>query len=117
MDSNTKLKHQQVQYLEFLSGNIEQAKQFYSKAFNWVFTDYGPHYSAFEGTYVDGGFTSGQPVKGSILVILYSDNLKQSRENVIAAGGTIAKEIFDFPGGSRFHFIDPDGYELAVWAL
>ena len=23
--------------------------------------------------------------------------------------------LFDFPGGRRFHFIDPDGYELAVW--
>jgi predicted enzyme related to lactoylglutathione lyase len=22
---------------------------------------------------------------------------------------------FDFPGGRRFHFADPDGYELAVW--
>ena len=20
-----------------------------------------------------------------------------------------------FPGGARFHFLDPDGYELAVW--
>ncbi len=31
--SNTvsqKLKHQQVQYLEFLSGNLEAAKTFYS---------------------------------------------------------------------------------------
>jgi len=25
------------------------------------------------------------------------------------------KPITGFPGGSRFHFADPDGYELAVW--
>jgi predicted enzyme related to lactoylglutathione lyase len=24
--------------------------------------------------------------------------------------------VFAFPGGRRFHFIDPDGYELAVWS-
>jgi len=34
---------------------------------------------------------------------------------VTKAGGTIAKPIFSFPGGRRFHFIDPGGNELAVW--
>ena len=32
-----------------------------------------------------------------------------------AYGGTIVKPVFEFPGGRRFHFTDPDGYELAVW--
>jgi hypothetical protein len=32
------------------------------------------------------------------------------------AGGTIAKPIFSFPGGRRFHFCDPAGNELAVWS-
>jgi uncharacterized protein len=32
------------------------------------------------------------------------------------AGATIAKPIFTFPGGRRFHFIDPSGSELAVWS-
>ncbi|TGQ32730.1 glyoxalase [Mesorhizobium sp. M00.F.Ca.ET.216.01.1.1] len=31
------------------------------------------------------------------------------------AGGTIVKPIFPFPGGRRFHFVDPAGNELAVW--
>jgi uncharacterized protein len=26
------------------------------------------------------------------------------------------KEPYAFPGGRRFHFEDPDGYELAVWS-
>ena len=34
---------------------------------------------------------------------------------VMKAGGVIAKPIFSFPGGRRFHFIDPSGSELAVW--
>ena len=34
---------------------------------------------------------------------------------VTKAGGVIAKPIFSFPGGRRFHFIDPSGSELAVW--
>jgi hypothetical protein len=26
------------------------------------------------------------------------------------------KPAYAFPGGRRFHFSDPDGYELAVWS-
>ncbi|PST84306.1 glyoxalase family protein [Pedobacter yulinensis] len=111
-----RLQHEQVQYLEFLSRDINTAKSFYSTAFNWKFTDYGPDYTAFEGAYVDGGFTTGEPAKGTILVVLYSANLAETREKVGAAGATITREIFEFPGGRRFQFIDPDGYELAVWS-
>lgn len=114
--SQPKLKHEQVQYIEFLSGNLARAKTFYQDSFGWTFTDYGPDYTAFEGDYVDGGFTTGKPVKGSILVVLYSSDLKSTRDKVIKAGGKIVKDIFSFPGGRRFQFIDPDGYELAVWS-
>lgn len=112
-----KLRHEQVQYIEFLSKDINRAKEFYSKSFGWKFVDYGPNYTAFEGDYVDGGFTPGEPVKGTVLVILYSNDIESTQQKVVAAGGQISKDIFSFPGGKRFHFIDPDGYELAVWSL
>ena len=111
-----KLKHEQIQYVEFLSRDLQAAKRFYTNAFGWEFTDYGPDYTAFTGDYVDGGFTTGEPSKGSVLVILYSDNLEMTKEKVEGAGGTISQDIFNFPGGRRFHFTDPDGYELAVWS-
>lgn len=111
-----KLRHEQIQYIEFLSEELERIKTFYSEAFGWKFTDYGPEYSAFEGEYVDGGFTPGNPVKGSVVVILYSERLEETLEKVKSAGGKIVKEIFSFPGGRRFHFRDPDGNELAVWS-
>ncbi|MCF0074105.1 VOC family protein [Dyadobacter sp. CY261] len=116
MGSDQREKHEQVQYIEFLSGDIPRIKQFYAESFGWVFTDYGPGYSAFEGDYVDGGFTSGVPVRGSILVIIYSEDLEATRAKVLAAGGIIVKDIFEFPGGRRFQFLDPDQNELAVWA-
>jgi predicted enzyme related to lactoylglutathione lyase len=50
------------------------------------------------------------------LVILLHDNLEEIQENVEAAGGVINVPIFSFPGGKRFHFIDPSGNELAIWA-
>lgn len=49
------------------------------------------------------------------LPVLYSADLEASVERVVAAGGTILKPIFSFPGGRRFHFADPSGNELAMW--
>jgi len=111
-----KLKHEQIQYVEFLSNDLQAIKKFYVDAFGWKFTDCGLEYTAFEGDHVDGGFTLGNPVKGSVLVILFSERLEDTKEKIQRAGGKIVKDIFSFPGGRRFQFADPDGNELAVWA-
>jgi predicted enzyme related to lactoylglutathione lyase len=108
--------HHQIQYVEFLSRDFDRIKRFYATAFGWEFTDYGPEYTAFAGQYVEGGFGLGDPVAGSIMPILYSDNPEASLEEVKAVGGVITKEMFSFPGGRRFEFTDPDGNKLAVWA-
>lgn len=111
-----KLIHQEIQYIEFLSRDLERIKAFYQAAFDWEFTDYGPEYTAFTGKYVDGGFTLGEPARGSMLVILYSNALEETKVAVEAAGGQIEEDIYSFPGGRRFHFVDPDGNVLAVWS-
>lgn len=111
-----KLHHEQIQYIEFLSQDLTRIKTFYTNSFNRSFTDYGSDYTAFEGTYVDGGFTLGNPKKGSVLVILFSETLEATKEKVLNAGGATTKDIFSFPGGRRFQFNDPDGNELAVWS-
>ena len=49
------------------------------------------------------------------LPVIRVDDLEAAFDAVGKAGGTIAKAIFAFPGGRRFHFIDPSGSELAVW--
>ncbi len=49
------------------------------------------------------------------MVILYADDLAAAAAKIERAGGRIVKPAYDFPGGRRFHFADPDGYELAVW--
>ncbi|RWD62134.1 MAG: VOC family protein [Mesorhizobium sp.] len=107
-----------LDYLELpaTGGTLDSVKSFYSAAFSWSFTDYGPTYSAFaEG--LDGGFQADAgeaPTRP--LPVLYSENLEETLEAVENAGGSIVKPIFSFPGGRRFHFTDPAGNELAVWA-
>ena len=50
------------------------------------------------------------------LVILKADDLEGALARVEAAGGVITEPIFEFPGGRRFHFRDPAGNVLGVWA-
>ena len=106
-----------LDYLEMpaTGGTLDRLKAFYSTAFVWSFTDYGPTYSAFsEG--LDGGFQAdSDEAPAKPLPVLYSQNLEDTLGAVENAGGTIVRPIFSFPGGRRFHFVDPAGNELAVW--
>jgi hypothetical protein len=105
-----------IDYVEVVVSDISRAKQFYGDAFGWAFTDYGPQYAAFNDGRLDGGFMTGEPKPGGPLVIMYAIDLEATQQRIERAGGTIVKPIFPFPGGRRFHFTDPDGYELAVWS-
>lgn len=105
-----------IDYLEFVVADLARARAFYEAAFGWTMTDYGPQYCAFADGRLEGGFTTqGTPSPGGPLVILYADDLAATQASIEAAGGRIVQPTFDFPGGRRFHFADPDGYELAVW--
>lgn len=116
-----------IDYVEFSVADIQRARGFYGDAFGWSFKDYGPGYCEFNDGRLTGGFALGGEEKagGSVggsgrgrgpLVILYAADLAETQRRIEGAGGTIVKAVFAFPGGRRFHFADPDGYELAVWS-
>ena len=111
------LTNNHINYLEFKTNNIEETKQFYSSAFDWTFTDYGPSYTAFSNSGLMGGFeVTEAKITNGTLAVLYHKNLDEIKQRVLDAGGKITKDTFAFPGGSRFHFADPSGNELAVWS-
>jgi len=106
-----------INYVEFKAEDLVKTKNFYQQSFDWSFTDYGPTYTAFSESGLQGGFElTDEKIINGALVVLYHTDLSKSKDKVIKAGGTISKEIFSFPGGSRFHFVDPSGNELAVWS-
>ena len=113
-------EHEKINYVEFPAKNIEATKAFFTAVFGWSFVDYGPEYTAFSNEGLDGGFfTSDLTVStknGSALIVFYSKNLEKTLYKIEAAGGSIIKPIFSFPGGRRFHFGDPGGNEYAVWS-
>lgn len=109
-----------IDYIELPAADLEAAETFYATTFGWAFTWYGPDYVSFERSGVAGGFFASElrstTAHGATLVVLYADDLEATRDRVVANGGALVKEIFDFPGGRRFHFTDPHGNELAVWS-
>lgn len=112
--------HDKINYVEYPASDLAATKAFFQGAFGWSFVDYGPDYAAFSGEGLDGGFfrsdLAARTDNGSALVVFYSGRLEQTLANVVAAGGRIVKPIFPFPGGRRFHFIEPSGNEFAVWS-
>lgn len=106
-----------INYVEFQARDLETIKTFYTGAFGWTFTDYGPTYVSFSESGIAGGFekTENAIINGA-LVVLFHQNLESLLNKIKTNGGSIVKPIFSFPGGRRFHFQDPSGNELAVWS-
>jgi len=112
--------HEKINYVEFPAKNIDLVKKFFTRVFSWTFVDYGPDYCAFENAGLSGGFYKSDLVSetkdGSALIVFYSEELEATQNKIEKNGGNIEQAIFDFPGGRRFHFSDPNGNEYAVWS-
>jgi len=104
-----------LNYLELPVRDVAGHKAFYSAAFGWSFTDFGPDYAATLTGDTDVGL-NGDALQSTahLLPVIEVEDLEDTLEKVIAAGGTVTLPIFAFPGGRRFHFTDPHGHELAA---
>ncbi len=105
-----------IDYVELPGGDLAATKAFYASAFGWSFTDYGPEYASMDDAGLDGGFSAETPSGAPPLIILKSTDLEATLASVEAAGAEVVAPIFEFPGGRRFHFRDPAGNVLGVWA-
>ena len=108
-----------INYIELPLLKKAETQQFYKQVFGWEFTDWGPNYIGFSKAGINGGFNgeSGvQPTAPGVLLVLYVRDLDKTLDKITQAGGKIVQAIYEFPGGRRFHFQDPNGNELAVWS-
>lgn len=117
-------RHHAFDYIEISVTDLPATQAFYTEAFGWAFNSYGPGYAGIQSPDDPSSEVGGlallepgqSPRPGGPLVLLYSADLDGSAEAVIAAGGLIVNGPYAFPGGRRFHFTDPSGNELGVWA-
>lgn len=101
-------------YLELSVKNIAEAKKLYSETFGWEFMDFGPEYASTTSGDTDIGFHQTDEILPPLGVICV-DNLDLYYANAVKAGAQIVTEIFEFPGGKRFEFIDQSGNKIGVW--
>jgi uncharacterized protein len=104
-----------IVYLELPANELAVSRNFYAKLFGWTFQDYGPTYTAFSDSGTDGGFNADPAERTQHpLPVIESEDLEETEQSILKAGGKITLPTFSFPGGRRFHFTDPAGNELAV---
>lgn len=102
-------------FVELPAASVGPAKAFYSEAFGFAMTDFGPTYACTMSGDVDLGLQAdSKETSRAPLPVIQVDSLEASEALVKRAGGSITKAAFGFPGGRRFHFRDPAGNELAA---
>ncbi len=108
-----------IDYVEIPVTDLSKAKEFFSRLFGWSFETWGDDYMSFNDGRFDGGFRrSAEPAPSpGVLLIFFSTDLERDLDRVQELGATISEPIFPFPGGRRFHFVDPTGNEYAIWSL
>ena len=104
-----------LNYVELPVGDIATAKAFYEHVFGWSLTEFGPTYAATLTGDTDIGLQAdAAEATRAPLAVIEVDDLEAALAAVEAAGGTVVRPIFAFPGGRRFQFTDPGGNEVAV---
>ena len=107
-------------YIEFTVKDIAKTKKFFNKIFAWKFKDYDQgQYIEFFAPDITGGFYKTKrnttTKNNNILAIFYAKKLNKMKEKIKKNGGIISQDIFSYPGGKRFHFLDPNDNEFAVY--
>lgn len=105
-----------IDYFEIPSTDGEGTRAFFEKAFGWEYLSYGPSYTEIREAGVLGGINSDATDLTKTTVIgIRTDDIAAAEAAIIAAGGTITRPTYGFPGGKRLHFTEPSGQELLVY--
>ncbi|MES2339373.1 MAG: VOC family protein [Pseudomonadota bacterium] len=104
-----------INFIELPARDLGAARTFYAAVFGWTLADFGPSYSSTMTGDVDLGLQGDMDEAPTApLPVVLVDDIAAAERAVTDGGGTISKPVFAFPGGRRFHFLDPNGLELAV---
>ena len=110
-------EEKRIDYVEIPVTDPAKARDFFAELMDWEFQDWGPDYISFSDGRLNGGFRrSAAPApESSVLLVIFSEDLERDRDRVVELGASISQDIFEFPGGRRFHSVDPLGTEYAIW--
>jgi predicted enzyme related to lactoylglutathione lyase len=102
-------------YIEVPTRDIAASRTFFETVFGMAMTDFGPTYACTLTGDVDIGLQADQhEATQAPLPVIEVQDLEATLAAVTANGAPVTKPIFSFPGGRRFHFLEPSGNELAA---
>ena len=104
-----------IDYIEFPSSHRAITSAFFQAAFGWGVVSYGPDYDGITGAGIESGVDQAPEKVATTMAIIRTDDLDAAERRVLSAGGVVTRPQFDFPGGRRFHFLEPGGNEMAVY--
>ncbi len=105
-------------FIELPARDLAASRSFFERVFGMPMTAFGPTYACTLTGDVDIGLQANQQeaTKAPLPVIVVRD-LEATLAAINAVGAPVTKPIFSFPGGRRFHFLDPGGNELAAMQI
>lgn len=106
----------EIDYFEVPAADAPKTSAFFSEAFGFAAQSYGDGYIEVREGGVLGGINGDPDDKPAAPVIgIRTDDIAAAEKAIVAAGGTITKPAYDFPGGKRMFFREPGGVELLVY--
>jgi predicted enzyme related to lactoylglutathione lyase len=108
-----------IDYVEIPVTDPARARDFFAALFGWEFQEWGADYLSFSDGRLECGLrrAEGPAPASGVLLIFYSEDLEREMTRIVELGGSISQDIYSFPGGRRFHFVDPVGNEYAIWTI
>jgi predicted enzyme related to lactoylglutathione lyase len=106
----------EIDYFEVPAPDAGKTSAFFTEAFGFAALAYGPSYIEVREAGVLGGINADPGDRPAAPVIgIRTDDIAAAEEAIIAAGGSITKPVYDYPGGKRMFFREPGGAELLVY--
>jgi predicted enzyme related to lactoylglutathione lyase len=106
----------EIDYFEIPAKEPSKTSGFFSKAFGFGALAYGDEYIEVRDAGVLGGINAdkGDQAKHPTLGIR-TDDIAAAEKAIVAAGGTVTKPAYEYPGGKRLFFREPGGVEFMVY--
>ena len=105
-----------LDYFEIPSADTARSRAFFSTVFGWSMVDYGGSYTEVRDAGLLWGINADPSDKSAAPVgLIRTADIAKAAQAVSAAGGTITRATYDYPGGKRFFFREPGGAEFAVY--
>lgn len=105
-----------IDYFEIPVPDASKSSAFFAQAFGFGAQSYGDGYAEVREAGILGGLNSDTSDRsGAPLIGIRTDDIVAAGKAIVAAGGTITKPAYAYPGGKRLFFREPGGAELLVY--